>query len=242
MEFLEYLQERGNAQSTKHQRLMAIRSFWDYLLNMEIATKDITKGIKIPYKYKEQKYFSHKQMKQLLNAVKESNTSKKARDYTIILMFLLLGLRNSELRNIKIDDINMKTGKLRILGKGQRIRYTYCKENIIESIEEWLEVRKYIKIMKGEEEYLFLSQQGRRINRDYLNVVIKKYCAMAGFNPKDYHVHSLRHSAITDEWRRTKDIKTTQSFSGHKSVEVLMKTYVHNNEEELRESIMASDL
>ena len=237
-DFLEYLNQRGNSQSTITRRVMSIKSFYHYLYMVDIIQKDIVADIKTKQaKTEEQAYFNTEEMNKILQALKESNNRNKVRDYSIILMLMTLGLRNSELRNLKLKDIDFNSGKIRILGKGEQIRYTCLNNSLRKSLNNWMEIRKDINIKTGNENYIFISQQGKQINRDVLNRIVKRYVALAGFDSKKYHTHSLRHSAINEMLKTTGNIKLTQQLSGHKSAKTLLDYYAHTTNNELKEAI-----
>ena len=238
-DFLEYLNQRGNNQSSIARRIMSIRSFYHYLYDISIIKTNITVNLKTKRGYtKEQAYFNTEEMNKVLYTLKESDTHHKVRDYSIILILMTLGLRNSELRNLKLEDINFNTGKINILGKGEQIRYTYLNNNLKTALNNWMEIRKDITIKKGNEKYIFISQKGTQINRNTLNRIVKRYVDLSGFSPKKYHTHSLRHSAINEMLKTTNNIKLTQKLSGHKSAKTLLDYYAHTTDSELKKAIM----
>jgi site-specific recombinase XerC len=82
---------------------------------------------------------------------------------------------------------------------------------------------------------LFLSNQRRRVSLRRIQFVFKEWQAAAGFE-KIYPFHSLRHSAITNVYRATKDLYLTQRFARHSSP-LTTTCYTHPSDEELYEGI-----
>jgi integrase/recombinase XerD len=129
------------------------------------------------------------------------------------------GLRISELINLLPSDIDSDRKQIRVLGKGNKYRYTLLSENTLDLL------RIYWRAYKPER-YLFEGQkQGQPISRETIQVVFKHACKKTGIN-KQATVHSLRHSFATHLLESGVNLKIIQSLLGHSSLRTT-SIYLH---------------
>ena len=171
---------------------------------------------------------------EVLNAQEQetllSAPNKKAptglRNYCMLLVFLNTGLRVSEALNLKVDDIDWKTGKLFVrAGKGNRDRILWLKDDDLVLLASWLKIRP------AASEYLFSTLKGGRMNDRYVRDFVKRY-GLKKKIIKDVHPHTLRHSFATDLLRNTNNIRLVQKALGHVSISTTM-IYTHIVDEQL---------
>jgi integrase/recombinase XerD len=140
----------------------------------------------------------------------------------LILDFLFYtGVRISELVNLKHRDYQNK--QLRILGKGNKIRYIFLAEFLI----------KYIK--PASRGYLFATQEGGRINPENIRQHIRKKAKLAGIN-KPISPHTFRRSFATNSYNCEVRLETIQKQLGHTNINTTL-SYIHNDFNSLYEDI-----
>jgi integrase/recombinase XerD len=146
-------------------------------------------------------------------------TTRNLKHRTIIAVIYSSGLRISELINLLPSDIDSDRKQIRVLGKGNKYRYTLLSENILDML------RMYWRAYKPER-YLFEGQrQGQPISRETIQVVFKHACKKAGIT-KPASVHSLRHSFATHLLESGVNLKIIQSLLGHSSLRTT-SIYLH---------------
>ncbi len=142
-------------------------------------------------------------------------SSGSQRDVLILKCLFYLGLRNSELENLKIEDIDFINEHVKIVqGKGKKDRYVPISTPVLKN-----ELKQYIGDRK-EGKLFYVSD--RHIRR-----IVKKYATKAGIrNPGEVHAHTLRHSYATFLQNQGVPLNVIQETLGHKNIETTT-IYVH---------------
>ncbi len=131
------------------------------------------------------------------------------RNIAIIKTMLNMGLRVSEITNLKPSHISLTNQKLRIVrGKYKQDRDLIIPEGILEILKEW-KSRK-----PRNTEYFFTTLKGGKISERYLCDMVKRYGKRAKID-KIISPHTLRHTFATEFYRQTKDIETLRMLLGH---------------------------
>jgi len=152
------------------------------------------------------------------------------RNYCMVRIMLNLGLRASEILNLKVNSVDWHSGKVLVNGKGNKDRTLKLNREDLDLLRRWWDRRP-----AQESEYLFTTFKGKRILDRYLRQMVKRLAAKAGLL-KDIHPHSLRHSFATDFLRQTKNLRLTQKALGHARISTT-EIYTHITDEELEEAL-----
>ncbi len=139
------------------------------------------------------------------------------RDKTILEIFYSSGIRKTELRDLKLNDVDYHDGVMRVMGKGRKERFVpigriACKylENYIKSIR--------LELLKDPlNPYVFLSSRGNRLNHNAVWKMVKKYAVKAKIK-KNIHCHTFRHTCATTMLKNKADIRIIQELLGHSSL------------------------
>lgn len=224
----------NNSSSTRSRKLSSLRSFFNYLYKiinlLDNNPMSLLDGPKIPKRMPH--YLELEEVQRLLNAILENDDEfYKLRDYSIIMLFLNTGLRLSELVNIHISHLN-KDKSIRIIGKGNKERLIYLNNSVIESINDYMEVRPDSDI-----DNIFINKAGDQfLGPRGIQYMVNKYLKKCGLGGK-YSPHSLRHTAATLLYQYGNvDIRTLQIILGHESVSTT-QIYTHVNSTQIREAI-----
>lgn len=227
LQYLYYLNETGNKTRTRHQKLYALKAFYKWYIR-------ITGMINPTYKIESPKlaetlprYLNLSKAKKLQEAYNESNSRNYLKNNLIIQLFLLTGLRVSELCSIKLSNINIAENAINVKCKGNKTRTTYFTNQYKKSLIFYC--RKYKPQI-----YLFESKPETPYTRRGIYEIISKAFQLIG--EKGYSVHSLRHTAATIMYKHTKDILLVKEFLGHESIEST-KIYTHIDEEDMRKCV-----
>ena len=243
--YLDYLREsrpnprsekkRGLSVATMNQHLACLRSFYDFLVaRVGYLSYDPTAGVStatIPRRLP--KYLTSEESVRLLSKVDGRN---KARDYAIIYLFLVSGMRVSELVALDIEDIRYSDGSYfaSVRGKGNKERRIYFSEDCVDVLNEYLAIReqKY-KPGKEAEHALFLSSKHNRISVDQVQVLVKN--SMLGAGLPAYSPHKLRHTSATLMIENGVDVRTIQETLGHEQLSTT-QIYTHVSDERMKEA------
>lgn len=131
------------------------------------------------------------------------------RNLAIMKVMLNMGLRVSEICNLKPGNVSLLNRKLRVVsGKFKQDRDLIIPEGIVDILKEW-------KNRKPKNtEYFFTTLKGGRVSERYLCDMVKRYGRRAKIN-KIISPHTLRHTFSTEFYRQTKDIETLRLLLGH---------------------------
>ena len=207
----EYLHLTEN---TLHSRLNALKFYFEQVLHREKFFVDIPrpkKHLKLP------KAISPYDVKKLLNV------TTNLKHNTLLKLCYGMGLRVSEIINIKIEDIDSQNMQVFIeRGKGKKDRYVNLPQSVLQQL------RIYYKEYRPKK-YLFEGQDGGQYSTRSAQQVFKNALQKAGIN-KSVGIHSLRHSYATHLLEQGTDIRFIQELLGHKDIKTtLIYTEVTNN-------------
>jgi len=145
------------------------------------------------------------------------------RNRAIISVMLNMGLRVSEVSNLRPGDINLTKNKLRIVqGKGNVDRDLAIPFYTAELLRVWKNKKPagteyFFCIIKNKKEGKFASKTGSKLSIKGIQVFVKRYAVRAGIT-KNISPHTLRHTYATQYYKQTKDIETLRCILGHADI------------------------
>lgn len=152
--------------------------------------------------------------------------AEKCKNVAIIELLFSTGIRVSELVNLKLTTIQMTTGSLKVLGKGNKERIIQiCNQEALDSISLYHSLFKARIDSAGG--YFFVNRLNRPVSDQSVRNMIKKYATRAGISG-NITPHTFRHSFATLLLERDVDIKYIQHFLGHSSI-TTTQIYTHVN-------------
>ncbi len=232
--YLARLRQRGLAPETIARRLSALRGFFRFLALEHGFSENplaVIEGPKLSRKLPV--VLSPEEVERLLSAPDEK-TPTGLRDRAMLELLYASGLRVSELVGLKLFDLNLEVGFVRVKGKGEKERLIPLGEIAKETIKRYLkEARPKLLGRLAEEPHLFLNRRGRPLTRQRFWQLIKTYALKAGLNPKEISPHVLRHSFATHLLERGADLRTVQMMLGHANL-ATTQIYTHVQAETLR--------
>ena len=148
------------------------------------------------------------------------------------------GLRVSELCSLKMEDLFLEEGFIKVMGKGSKQRLVPVSGRAIHEIELYMVDRCHIDIKPGAERFLFLSiRRGRPISRIMVFDIVKDLTAKAGIN-KTVSPHTFRHSFATHLLEGGANLRAIQCMLGHEKISTT-EIYTHIDRSRLREEIVS---
>lgn len=195
--------ERWNKNS-KAQIVYVLRAFGEWIVKEYNINFDVPSSLQQPKRVPT--YLSNDEI------VKLRNACKKIRDKAIIDMLLFTGIKPSELYNLDINDVNLKSGIINIIKEGKNKRelpIDKTLKNTLQSYAQWREVHTHSNA-------LFISNRGTRLSRIEIYATIKRRAKNAGIDKK-ISPHTLRHTFAVLLMQNKTDISTMQKLLGHKN-------------------------
>ena len=236
--FLGDRHKLGNARSSAARKLAALRTFARYLRREGLLETDPASLVGTPKR--EQRLPAHlgeREMATLLE-MPDGSLPLGRRDRAILELFYASGLRLSELVGLDIEDVNLSSRIVRVLGKGRKERLVPFNRTTEAAIRAWLmdwealaagtaptSSRKRVAVP------LFLNYQGGRLSTRSVDRLVRKYVAQCstrfGISP-----HALRHSFATHLLQRGADLRAIQELLGHARLSTTQR-YTHVNSAQL---------
>ena len=230
--FMVYQKDKGLAANSTARRLAAIKVFYRFLVRERILKVDPTSLIDSPRLWKKiPQTLSLNEVDALIN---QPNIRHRQgiRDKAILETLYATGMRVSEAVNLRKDNVNLGIGFLRCIGKGNKERVIPVGKKAIVSLKRYLEISRPQLLNKKESDLLFLSRFGRKISRQSLWKIIKRYARDARIK-KPIRPHTLRHSFATHLLERGADLRSVQEMLGHANI-ATTQIYTHINKDRLK--------
>ncbi len=222
--FLEFLEQVGLSTRSMARIISGLKSFYKYLLSENQVNTSPLQTIDTPKLAKHlPEVLSHEEITAMLEQI---DFSKKAgeRSKAIIMLMYGSGLRVSELIELKMNDLYLEDGFIKVLGKGNKERLVPIGAKTIRQINYYL--RGYRdEFDKFNSPYLILNQQGKKLSRISVFKLIKDLAAKAQIT-KNISPHTLRHSFATVLIEAGADLRAVQQMLGHESI-TTTEIYTH---------------
>ena len=149
------------------------------------------------------------------------------RDRAMVHLLYATGCRASELSNLRVRDVRLKERYCICHGKGDKQRIVPLGDSAIQAIENYLEMQRGLLAATALQppEWLLLSRTGRRLRREAIWVLVKKYALRVGASPL-VSPHTLRHSFATHLLAGGADLRQVQELLGHANI-TTTQIYTH---------------
>ncbi|MQS74812.1 site-specific tyrosine recombinase XerD [Lactobacillus halodurans] len=156
------------------------------------------------------------------------------RDRTIFEVMYATGLRVSELVNLTMDDLHLDLELIKTLGKGNKERLLPISDTAISWLKKYFsETRNDLVTKYGQQKEVFLNFRGKKLTRQSIWRMIKKYIAQVGIE-KDVTPHTLRHSFATNLLENGADLRVVQELLGHSDISTT-QIYTHINKTHMKQ-------
>jgi len=212
--------------STQSRIISGLRNFFDYLIFEDYRSDNPTDLIETPkIGRKLPDTLSEHEIDELISAIDLSHPQGE-RNRTIIETIYSCGLRVSELITLRMSDLFFNEGYIRVLGKGNKERYTPIHDSTQKYINFYIkDIRSHLTPQKGYEDTLFLNRRGKGLSRQMIFMIIKELAVKINLNKK-IGPHTLRHSFATHLLEGGADLRAIQQMLGHESI-TTTEIYVH---------------
>ena len=241
---LEHLQslmaaifDLGLSAATQARVLSGVKSFFRYLTLEEVVKKDPTELLDAP---KQKRALPHvlsiEDIDKILAAIDHS-TPEGTRNHAILETMYSCGLRVSEVISIKLTNLYLDVGFIKVIGKGNKERLVPIGDNAVKHIMLYRDhVRSHLAFIRSDsEDILFLNRRGSSLSRVMVFLILKELAQKAGIE-QDVHPHTLRHSFATHLVERGADLRAVQEMLGHKSI-TTTEIYTHLDRGYLRQTL-----
>ena len=234
--FMKFIAELGFTPASQSRIISGLRSFYKYCLLENITSKDPTTLLEPP-KLKRilPDVLSFEEIEKTIAAIDLSKPDG-ARNKAILEVLYSCGLRVTEVVNLKISQLYLDIGFIRIIGKGDKERLVPIGRSAAKYITIYKnDSRVHADVKPGNEDILFLNNRGNKLSRVMVFYIIKDLTNKTGIT-KNISPHTFRHSFATHLLEGGADLRAIQEMLGHASI-TTTEIYTHLDREFLRKTL-----
>ena len=227
-------QYRAKAKSSSiARRLSSLRRFYALQLFQATMRADPTALVRAPKLPRRlPKNLSEDQVEALL-AAPNVDTPLGLRDRAMLETLYATGLRVSELTGLKIAQVSLDMGVVRVLGKGSKERLVPLGEEAIAWIKRYLETSRTALAAKGRSDAIFVTARDGPLTRQAFWALLKRYAVKSGIPAASLSPHVLRHAFATHLLNHGADLRVVQLLLGHADI-TTTTIYTHVARERLK--------
>jgi len=234
LKYLIRLRNEGLGARSRARHLVTLRGFYRFLVQEQVLERDPARlvelpkgGLKLPH------VLSYAEIQALLEAPDPSKPTG-LRDAAMIELMYAAGLRVSELILVKVTDVNLEGGFVRVMGKGAKERVVPIGRPAQEKISAYLKGARLQSLKQTASPFLFVGRAGRPITRQGFWKQLKKYARAAGIGQR-ISPHLLRHSFATHLLESGADLRAVQVMLGHSDISTT-QIYTHVARDKMRQA------
>lgn len=234
--FIRWVAELGMTPSSQARVISGIKSFYRYCLIEQITNKDPTALLESPkLKRSLPDILSFDEIEEILAEI-DLSKPEGGRNKAILELMYSCGLRVSEVVNLKISQLYLDVGFIRVVGKGNKERLVPIGKSAIKYITLYKNtIRSHQAVQPGNKDILFLNKRGSKLSRVMIFLIIKDLVKKAGIK-KTVSPHTFRHSFATHLVEGGADLRAVQEMLGHESI-TTTEIYTHLDREFLKKTL-----
>ncbi len=217
-QYIAYLKEDGLAAPSVARNLIATKMFYRFLRLEERVQQNTVELLSAPKLWERiPQVLNPASVEKLLNAPRNEDRFY-LRDRALLETLYATGSRASEVVNLQLADMHLDSSFCKCTGKGSKQRVVPLGAPAISALKIYLlELRPVLTQADKQNPWVFVSKGGKRLTREMLWILVKKYVRRAGLNP-DVSPHTLRHSFATHLLEGGADLRVVQELLGHANI------------------------
>ena len=224
--------DTGISNSSVNRKIASLKAFYKFLLKTkQIESSPLLKHKSLKTPKKLQIPFSENELDMVLNNLKFPEGYEGIRDKLIIDLFYTTGIRRIELINLKMQNVDLHSGTLKVLGKRNKERIVPIIPILASQIKLYLSERSHLESIK-DVDYFFLLLKGVKLNDSFVYRLINHYFSHVSEKVKK-SPHILRHTFATHLLNNGADLNSVKELLGHASL-ASTQVYTHSSLSELK--------
>lgn len=233
--YVDSLYGSGLSSRSIARHVTTLRNFHSFLLEQGALDSDPTSLLSAPRQWQNlPKYLNNEQVGNLLQTPDPARPTG-LRDRAMLEFLYATGLRVSELCKVRVSDVELKLGYVRVLGKGNKHRLVPVGAAAIQAIEAWLRSGRPALLGRRSSPFLFITARGGSMTRQAFWKLLRGYGRKAGLF-HDLTPHVLRHTFATHLLEGGADLRSVQTMLGHADISTT-QVYTHVVRARLRKTI-----
>lgn len=232
--YIAALGDAGLKASSIERKAASIKSFFKFLVRNGAVKGNPAALISSPRKEKRLPVILEKEeVMKLIQSIPESD-ALSVRDKTMLMLLYASGIRVSELTGLNFRNLDLKSGVMNVIGKGNKERIVPIGDKAKQMLGRYLTWRKELEKNGGEKQALFLTQNGKRMQDRMVRYILNKHIGELSIQ-KHVSPHTLRHTFATHLLQNGAGIRVIQEILGHSSLSTT-QIYTHLTVDKLKES------
>ena len=220
--YVATLSREGLSGRSIARHLSATRRFYQFLLREKLASDNPALDIRAPKSGRRlPRVADVDQLNHLLDG--QPDDPLEVRDLCMFELMYSSGLRLAELASLDLDTVDLRSGEVRVMGKGGKERLLPVGRKAIAAIQAWLPYRA--ALANDGEAALFVSQRGERLSHRSIQARLSRWGISRGADQK-LHPHLLRHSFASHMLESSGDLRAVQELLGHADI-ATTQVYTH---------------
>jgi integrase/recombinase XerD len=244
MSFLQHERERNLETEPKdsprrlsgesvYLEIAALRAFYKFAENEKILPQNVAENLSLPRRWKRlPKALTDEEIRKLL-APESPDSPENLCDRAVLELAYASGLRLSELKNLRLEQLHLEAGFINVIGKGNKERVVPVGKKAVEAISRYLDVGRPKLVTPKSPASVFLTRRGTPFASVTLWLRIKNRVRRAGI-ARNITPHMLRHSFATHLLEHGADLRVIQELLGHANISTT-EIYTHVAGNRLRE-------
>ncbi len=233
LKYLLDLRDQGLGIRSRARHLVTLRGFFRFLVAEKVISRDPVRLVDLPkFGLKLPHVLSINEITELLETP-EIKKPKGQRDAAMLELLYAAGLRVSELLHVKLQDINLEAGFVRVFGKGSKERIIPIGSHAKNRIGQYIADARPGLLKNYVSAYLFVARAGKPMTRQGFWKLIKQYAVTAGCS-KQISPHTFRHSFATHLLEGGADLRAVQMMLGHVDISTT-QIYTHVARDHLKQ-------
>jgi len=234
--FIKHLFKGEKSTYSQARIISGLKSFFNYLLLEEKIESNPMELIDAPKLVRKLPETLNVNEIELLIENIDLDSNEGIRNRAIIETLYSCGLRVSELVNLKVQNLFLDIGFIKVLGKGMKERLVPIGDKASKYINNYIkDSRLKIKIRDGFEGFLFINRRGKNLTRNMIFIIVKDLAKKVGIR-KNISPHTFRHSFATHLIEGGADLRAVQEMLGHESI-TTTEIYTHLDRNYLKEVV-----
>lgn len=226
------LSNSGMSNRSINRKISSLQAYFRFLMKVgQVTASPLVKHRALKTEKKVEVPFSEAEMEAILSEIPFGDDFEGTRDKLIIELLYTTGMRRAEMVNLKMNDVDLNTYSLKVLGKRNKERILPLLPSTALLIKDYLSHRSQLENGAGSP-YLFLTESGLKIYETLVYRVINKYFSLVSPKVKK-SPHILRHTFATHLLNRGADLNSVKELLGHSSL-ASTQVYTHNSIAELK--------
>jgi len=229
--WMVYLSDKKLSPRSINRKLSSLKSIYKFAIKTGLIENNPAININGPKTEKRlPSYVKEKEMHSLFEKIEFKNSFSGYRDKLILDLFYQTGIRLSEMRNLKVQNVDFSKKMLKVLGKRNKERLIPLHIQSLELILNYIQLRS--KIVNNDHAYLILNNKGEQAGKKFVYRCVNSYLSKVTDSSKK-SPHVIRHTFATHMLNRGADLNTIKEILGHANL-AATQVYTHNSINKLK--------